>query len=131
MAGTMDELLKVLFVERDPAISASVADALMGMDDIMLMLAGGFDLAESLLSHGSIDVLVVDVRIPETGNGHEFVDRFANRYLYAGIVLVSADPETFNRFYPPYAICLQKPYNIVGLLDAIEMALRSARSTNN
>ena len=127
----MDEYLKVLFVERDPAISASVADAFMGMDDIVLMVAGGFELAEPLLMHGSIDVLVVDVRIPETGNGHEFVHRFANRYLYAGIVLVCGDPQTFDHFYPPYAVCLQKPYNIVGLLDAIESAMRLARSINS
>jgi len=78
-----------------------------------------FDLAEELLEKASFDILVADIRVPGTGTGKEFVTRFVERHPRAGLVLVSANPVLYTQFYPPYAICLQKPYDTDQLTQAI------------
>lgn len=118
----MEISLKVLFIDRDPSVAATVAVAMKQQGSIDLNVAGSYDLAECHLHSGSFDVLVVDIRTPRSGIGSEFIARFAERYACAGIVLVSADPDYYRHFYPAYSVCLQKPYDLVQLMGTIQLA---------
>lgn len=122
----MDAPLKALFIDRDPTLSAAVADSLAGLKNIALLQAGSFALAEGHLDQGNLDVLIIDIRVRRTGTGADFIARFAELHPHAGIVLVSADPKYYTHYYPPYSVCLQKPYGVDDLVDAIVSAIDRA-----
>ncbi len=126
----MDARPRVLFIDRNPSLAGAAADALGAKLGLDVILAINFELASKLLDRQPVDILVADIRVPGSGTGKDFVARFAERHPQAGVVLVSANPVLYTRFYPAYAICLQKPYDSDQLAQAIIEARDCARSAS-
>jgi two-component system alkaline phosphatase synthesis response regulator PhoP len=128
MTNPHSEQRKVLVIDDDPAVVATLADGLQLLGDYEVIIAS--DGAEGLHSfYASLpDCVVVDVRMPRL-NGYQFVRAMRGDPETAEIpiIILSAlvqDHEQLAGFLSGADVYLLKPVQIIDLMAAIDTAIK-------
>ncbi|ODU06891.1 MAG: hypothetical protein ABS81_03640 [Pseudonocardia sp. SCN 72-86] len=117
---------RVLYLEDDGASRDLLASALSRWPEVTVALAGTCAEARSLLAHDTVDLLVVDVELPD-GNGWDLLRELSDRRGddVPPAVVVTAGGRTVPEGMEAVAV-LGKPLAVDEVLDAISRRLAAS-----
>jgi DNA-binding response OmpR family regulator len=114
----------ILLAEDDPELRALVKEALVAAGFEVVEAENGKEALEILLSREPISLVISDLSMPVM-TGRQLVDLMQSysRLSRIPIVVVSSEPEGSTVIHGIHSY-LQKPFDIVVLLAAVEACLR-------
>lgn len=122
-------LASVLVVDDEPLIRWSVGERLRG-DAVRVFDAGSLAQARTIFAVEPVDLVVLDIRLPD-GNGVDLLQDFIRERPGLPVIMISAhgDDETEQTVVASGALCLvHKPFDVDTLAAAVEAALSVARA---
>lgn len=113
---------KVLLVEDDPLVRATMTDAL---EDASMEVIAVEDASQAMqhLAYFGIDALLADIRMPGTLSGIDLSHIVSSRWPDVIVFLISGRLETEMGELPPRAEFFQKPFSLDHLLGRLEARL--------
>lgn len=118
-----DERPSVLIIEDDP-VAAEMLVLTLGAARYRIVYAADASSALFSLEDRTPDVVLLDCRL---GNGGLYEILAAADLHNAALVLISDRADLHSQFAAFGYLCLRVPLNQIGILDAIDVALRSKR----
>ena len=118
---------KVLLVEDDPLVRATMTDAL---EDASHEVIAVEDASQAMqhLAYFPIDVLLADIRLPGTLSGIDLSHIVSSRWPDVIIFLISGRLETDMGELPPGAEFFQKPFSLDHLTGRLHARLAEKSS---
>ncbi|WP_462251638.1 LytR/AlgR family response regulator transcription factor [Ekhidna sp.] len=119
---------KILIVEDDPEIAASLSDILELLNHHVVGIAESFDDAFSLLEKNEVDLVLLDIQLKGNKTGIDIAEKIGDRLPYI-FTTAFADEETVKKATElgPYGYIV-KPYGMKDINPAIEVALSNFKN---
>lgn len=114
---------KILVVEDDPEIAASLSDILELLHHEVAGIAASFDEAFNLLEKQEVDLVLLDIQLKGSKSGIDVAEKIGDKLPYI-FTTAFADEETVKKATElgPYGYIV-KPYGMKDINPAIEVAL--------
>ena len=114
---------KILIVEDDHEIAASLSDILELLNHDVVGIAESFDDAFSLMEKNEVDLVLLDIQLKGNKTGIDVAERIGDRLPYI-FTTAFADEDTVRKATElgPYGYIV-KPYGMKDINPAIEVAL--------
>jgi CheY-like chemotaxis protein len=126
-AGTVPQPspIKILVVEDEVLIRHEISEALRDLGVSVVEAATADEAWDYLLTHGPVDLVFTDFRMPGSMTGLQLAEQIRAHYPYIQVMLTSGHFVTQGRSGP----ILSKPYRIDRTAAALaELALKSRNS---
>ncbi len=114
---------KILIVEDDPEIAASLSDMLELLGHEAIGIADSYDQAISHLDNKSIDLILLDIQLKGNKTGIDVAAQIGDRFPYV-FTTAFADEDTVRKASEqgPYGYIV-KPYGMKDINPAVEVAI--------
>ena len=122
---------KILIVEDDPEIAASLSDILNLLGHQTVGIAESFHEAFALMEKNEIDLVLLDIQLKGEKTGIDVAEKIGDRLPYI-FTTAFADEETVKKASElgPYGYIV-KPYGMKDINPAIEVALNNFQRARN
>ena len=116
---------KILIVEDDPEIAASLSDILELLNHQVVGIAESFDEAFNLMEKNEVDLVLLDIQLKGEKTGIDVAEKIGDRLPYI-FTTAFADEDTVKKATElgPYGYIV-KPYGMKDINPAIEVALNN------